>query len=97
MVSLPGAVWMRCCGDTLPASMAAATENGFIVEPGSKVSVNTRLRTAAFCHWSRRFGSKLGQFASARISPVPASRTITAPAFALFASTAPFRALKAMN
>ena len=44
MVSVPGAVWITVSGRTLPASSAAAIVNGFIVEPGSNMSVSARLR-----------------------------------------------------
>ena len=44
-------------GVTLPISSASAAVNGFIVEPGSKVSVNTRLRTMSPASWPRLFGS----------------------------------------
>ena len=44
IVIVPGAVWMGVSGFTIPASRAAATVKGFIVEPGSKMSVTERLR-----------------------------------------------------
>ena len=37
----------RCLGVTRPASSAIAIVNGFMVEPGSKVSVRARLRNWA--------------------------------------------------
>ena len=61
---------MTVSGRTLPASSAAAIVNGFIVEPGSNVSVSARLRIRSRATLSRRFGLYVGQFASARISPV---------------------------
>ena len=62
--------------------------NGFIVEPGSNVSVSARLRICSRATLSRRFGLYVGQLASARTSPVCASRTTRPPAFALLRSTA---------
>ena len=47
MVRRPGAVWIAVSGRTRPFSSASATMNGFIVEPGSKVSVSARLRSCA--------------------------------------------------
>ena len=44
MVMRPGAVWIGVSGLTKPFSSAKATANGFMVEPGSKVSVKARLR-----------------------------------------------------
>ena len=44
MVNVPGAVWIWVPGLTTPESSAAATVNGFSVEPGSKRSVTERLR-----------------------------------------------------
>ena len=41
----PGAVWMTVSGVTRPLSSAHAATKGFIVEPGSKVSVRARLRS----------------------------------------------------
>src|ERR1700681_1665694 len=40
----PVPVWIIVSGFTRPLSRAAATVNGFIVEPGSKRSVTERLR-----------------------------------------------------
>ena len=60
MVMEPGAVWMGVCGVTRPLSSAQAAMKGFIVEPGSKMSVRARLRSCPplrFCRW---FGLKLG-------------------------------------
>ena len=37
----------RVCGVTRPVSSASATMNGFIVEPGSNVSVSARLRSCS--------------------------------------------------
>ena len=44
MVSVPASVWMSVSGRTFPVSSAAEIVNGFIVEPGSNVSVSARLR-----------------------------------------------------
>ena len=41
----PGAVCTMVWGVALPSSSASAAVNGFSVDPGSKVSVTTRLRT----------------------------------------------------
>ena len=60
MVMLPGAVWIIVSGVTRPVSSASATTNGFIVEPGSKVSVSARLRSCAPDRLLRLPGSKLG-------------------------------------
>src|ERR1700694_5725720 len=56
IVIVPGAVWIRVCGVTMPASRAAATGNGFIVEPGSKRSVTERLRVCRPLTFARLFG-----------------------------------------
>ena len=47
IVSVPGDVSITVSGRTRPASSAAAIVNGFIVEPGSNVSVSARLRIIA--------------------------------------------------
>ena len=73
IVSAPASVWITVSGRTLPASSAVAIVNGFIVEPGSNVSVSARLRIRSRATLLRRFGLYVGQFASARISPVFAS------------------------
>ena len=70
IVSVPGAVSITVSGRTRPASSAAAIVNGFIVEPGSNVSVSARLRIIAGATLLRLLGLYVGQFASARISPV---------------------------
>ncbi len=57
---LPGAVWINVCGVTRPLSSASAMTKGFIVEPGSKVSVSARLRNCPPCSVRRLPGSKLG-------------------------------------
>ena len=44
MVSMPPAVGMIVCGETMPLSIAAATVKGFMVEPGSNRSTIARLR-----------------------------------------------------
>ena len=43
----PGAVWITVIGLTRPVSIAQPMMNGFIVEPGSKVSVSARLRNCS--------------------------------------------------
>ncbi len=78
----PGPVSMRVSGFATPASRAAATNRGFMVEPGSKVSVTARLRSRAASKVARLLGLKLVELARARISPVLASSTTTAPALA---------------
>jgi len=55
---------------------------GFMTEPGSKVSVNTRLRNWAPVRLARLLGLKVGALASASTSPVRTSSTTTAPALA---------------
>ena len=95
IVSDPGAVWITVSGRTAPLSSAAAIVNGFSVEPGSKTSVSARLRIFSRATRLRAFGLYVGQFASARISPVCASRITSPPAFARFASTADFNSRKA--
>ena len=47
IVILPGAVWITVDGVTRFVSRAQPTTKGFIVEPGSKVSVSARLRSCA--------------------------------------------------
>ena len=47
-------------GVTRPDSIAHAAMNGFIVEPGSKVSVSARLRSCAPLKLRRSAGVKLG-------------------------------------
>ena len=54
----------------------------FIVEPGSNVSVITRLRMFSMRTKRRALGSYVGQLLMARISPVRTSTTTTAPALA---------------
>ena len=60
MLMLPGAVWIIVAGVTRPLSSASAMTKGFIVEPGSKVSVSARLRNCAPDRFLRLPGSKLG-------------------------------------
>ena len=84
IVSAPAPVWITVSAPTVPASSAAAMVNGFIVEPGSNTSVSARLRIFSRATLLRAFGLYVGQFASARISPVAASRMTRPPAFALF-------------
>ena len=55
-VRRPPAVRSTVLGVTMPCSKASAAVNGFMVEPGSKVSVSTRLRIAAGSMWARLFG-----------------------------------------
>ena len=55
-VILPGAVWITVVGVTRPVSSAQAATNGFIVEPGSKVSVSARLRSCAPVRFLRSDG-----------------------------------------
>ncbi len=83
IVNVPGAVWMTVSGRILPLSSAAAIVNGFIVEPGSNTSVSARLRIRSRATRLRAFGLYVGQLASARISPLCASRMTSPPAFAL--------------
>ena len=55
MLKRPGPVSISVCGLMRPASSAIATVIGFIVEPGSKVSVSARLRSCSpvrFCRLS---------------------------------------------
>src|SRR5439155_10422352 len=87
---VPGAVSISDEGWTFPASSAAAIVNGLRVEPGSKMSVNARLRIRSRATRLRLLGLNDGRLASARISPLLASRMTRPPAFALFASTATF-------
>ena len=94
IVSSPASVWITVSGRTLPASSAAAIVNGFIVEPGSNVSVSARLRIFSRATLSRRLGLYVGQLASARISPLFASMTTRPPAFALLRSTAALQLAK---
>ncbi len=44
---VPGAVFTIVFGVYLPLSNAAATVKGFIVEPGSNISIAPRLRIAS--------------------------------------------------
>jgi hypothetical protein len=60
IVMRPGAVWMGVLALTKPLSMANAATNGFIVEPGSKLSVRARLRNCSPVRLMRRLGLKLG-------------------------------------
>ena len=47
MVRRPGEVSMTVWGRTRPVSSASAMVKGFMVEPGSKVSVSARLRSCS--------------------------------------------------
>jgi hypothetical protein len=57
MVMVPGAVWITVSGLTMPFCSASDTTSGFIVEPGSKVSVKARLRSCAPLRFWRCAGS----------------------------------------
>ena len=59
-VMLPGAVWITVSGRTRPAWIDCAAMKGFIVEPGSAVSDNARLRRADTSAAPRCPGTKLG-------------------------------------
>ena len=67
---------------------ALAMAKGFIMEPGSYVSVTTRLRILSNANVLRSLGSNPGQLTKAKFSPVIESATTTAPAFAWCFSTA---------
>ena len=82
IVSFPGAVCTNVSGRTIPRSSALAIAKGFMVEPGSNVSVSTRLRMFSMRTKRRELGSYVGQLLIARISPVRTSTTTTAPALA---------------
>ena len=56
MVMRPGEVSITVFGLTRPVSSARPTVNGFIVEPGSKVSVSARLRICAGLRFLRSPG-----------------------------------------
>ena len=56
MVIRPGAVLMGVLGVTMPLSSASAVMKGFMVEPGSKLSVSTRLRSCSPLRFTRRLG-----------------------------------------
>src|SRR5258705_13832962 len=56
MVIAPWPVWIMVAGVTMPASSAAATVKGFIVEPGSKRSVTERLRVCLPVTFARLLG-----------------------------------------
>src|SRR5476649_1344206 len=75
---------------------ARPTVNGLSEEPGSKVSVMTRLRSCSPVSVLRSFGLYDGQLASASTSPVRTSSTTAAPALAWNFSTASFSWVKAM-
>ncbi len=92
MVRLPGAVAITVCGVTRPLSSASATVKGLSVEPGSKRSVSTRLRSWAPESRARLFGLNEGTLAIASTSPERTSIAISAPALARWRSTALFSA-----
>jgi len=77
-----GAVWMRESGRTLPCSRAAAIAKGFIVEPGSNVSVSTRLRNRVTRQPATRIRVECRGVDQCEHLAGPTSRTIAAPAFA---------------
>ena len=56
-VMRPGDVWIIVFGVTRPDSSAQAATNGFIVDPGSKVSVKARLRSWAPVRFFRSAGA----------------------------------------
>src|SRR5574343_342662 len=97
IVILPGAQLMIESNLYLPRSSANAAMKGFMVEPGSKLSVTARLRSWPPESCERLFGLYVGQLASARISPDLTSATMTLPPLALYFSAAFRSALKAMN
>ncbi|MCY1368696.1 hypothetical protein D9M69_556940 [compost metagenome] len=76
-----------------PRSNASAAVNGFMIEPGSKVSVMAWLRSLDPWKVSRLFGSNVGTLASARISPVCTSTTTAVAPLAWCLSMESFRAL----
>ncbi len=89
MSSTPGDVSMRVSGATTPSLSASATVTGLSVDAGSKTSVSTRSRKRPSSAAAvRSFGSNVGAFTSARISPVFASTTIAQPAAAAVRATA---------
>ena len=94
MVNL-GGVSITVSGVIKPLSKARAIVNGFMVEPGSKVSVITRLRMTEGSTPCRLFGLKVGILTIASTSPVFTSNTTIAPAFALNLSTACCSCVKA--
>ncbi|MNT27566.1 hypothetical protein D3C72_1632030 [compost metagenome] len=76
-----------------PRSSASAAVNGFMMEPGSNVSVMAWLRSFEPWKVSRLFGSKVGTLASARISPVCTSTTTAVAPLAWCLSMASFNSL----
>ena len=81
----------------MPFSKAKAIENGFIVEPGSNVSVNTRFLSCSPLKLVLEFGLYVGQFAKAKISPVCTSRTTAPAALARCFSATALSSLNAKN
>ena len=57
MVILPGLVEITVLGVTFFCSSASATVTGFMVEPGSKISVRARLRNCSPVRFLRLLGS----------------------------------------
>ena len=53
---LPGAVWIMVVGVTKPLSSARLMTKGFMVEPGSNVSVRARLRSCSPLRFWREAG-----------------------------------------
>ena len=97
MTIVPGEVSITVSGVTRPDSSAQAATKGFIVEPGSKMSVSARLRSCSPVRFWRCPGLKLGTLASARISPLRASSTTALPALAPCCSTASRSRCQAKN
>ena len=62
-----------------PASSAAATVNGFIVEPGSKTSVTARLRSCPARLERLPLGLNDGWLTIARTSPLRTSSSTSDP------------------
>ncbi len=59
------------------SSSTAAIDSTLAVEPGSKASWRAALPSASGSAWARSPGSKPGELAMARISPVAVSWTMT--------------------
>ena len=82
----PVGIWIMSVGFASPSWVARAQTKLFIVEPGSYGSVKLRLRPSD--GWIRRAGSRVASrqpgrscrmSAIARMSPLPASMTMTRP------------------
>ena len=65
----------RVLGEMAPSSMAAATASGFMVEPGSKVSVTARFFSSSARRSADTFGLPAGSDTIERISPLLMSIT----------------------